>query len=44
MLTDSEDGCPERDDDRPLDHDEEIAMDDYEYCPDVYGTDLMSNL
>ena len=28
VLTDSEDGCPERDDVRPLDHYEEIDMDD----------------
>ena len=44
VLTDSEDECPERDDSRPLDHDEEIDIDDYEYFPDVYGTDLMSKL
>ena len=44
VQTDSEDGCPKRDDNRPLDHNEEIDMDDYKYCPDVYGTDLMSKL
>ena len=26
VLTDSEDECPERDDSRPLDHDEEIDI------------------
>ena len=44
VLTDSEDRCCERDDDRPLDHYEEIDMEDYEYCPNVYGNDLMSKL
>ena len=37
VLTDSEDGCCEQDDDRPLDHYEEIDMEDYEYCPNVYN-------
>ena len=44
MLTDSEDVSSERDDNRPLDHDEEIDMDDYEYCPHVHSKVLMSQL
>ena len=43
-FADSEDGSSVRDDDRPLDHDEELDMDDYEYCPDGQTTDLMSKL
>ena len=44
VLADSEDGSCDRDEDRPLDHDEEIDMDDFEYCPIAHTKDKMSQL
>ena len=39
-FADSEDETRDRDDEKPLDHDEEIDMDDYEYCPDEHTMDI----
>ena len=36
VLADSENGSCDRDEDRPLDHDEEIDMDNFEYCSDAH--------
>jgi len=44
FSTDSEDGSSDRDEDRPLESDKEIDMDDFEYCPDAQATDFISKL
>ena len=43
-MADSEDETRDRDNKKPLDHDKEIDMDDYEYCADAYTKDEMSGL
>ena len=43
-MADSEDETCDRDDEKSLDHDEEIDMDDYEFCADAHTKDKMSEL